>query len=34
VRTRTDEDTEEARSNSTGRRDAALASGAQLLFFS
>jgi hypothetical protein len=31
VRTRTDADTEEARSNATARRDAALASGAQLL---
>jgi hypothetical protein len=31
VRTRTDADTKEARNNSTARRDAALASGAQLL---
>jgi Phosphoinositide phospholipase C, Ca2+-dependent len=31
VRTRTDADTKEARSNSTARRDAAFASGAQLL---
>jgi hypothetical protein len=31
VRTRTDADTKEARSNSTAQRESALASGAQLL---